>query len=95
MTHDEFEKGYKLLLRFFKEIGRFNDFKTITAKNNPSYKTYLKKQFDDKKMGWNKFFSYTWFVGENYEQYNDPSLNELRNGWFEFVADNKPDLFMV
>ena len=95
MSNENFEKGYKLLRRYFKEIGRYPEFIKITTENNPSYKTYLKKQFDDKSLGWNAFFTYTCFVGKNYKQYNDPSLNKLRNGWLEFVIDNKPDLFMA
>lgn len=32
MTEQKFEKGFKLLKRFFKEINRYNDFLIITAK---------------------------------------------------------------
>ena len=46
MTDEIFEKGYKALIRYFKDIGRYNDFLTITAKHNPKYKQKLK----DKKL---------------------------------------------
>lgn len=95
MSTNTFEIGYKLIKRYFKEIGRYPEFIKITTENDPSYKTKLKKQFDEKKMGWDMFFTYTWFVGENYEQYNDPSLNNLRNGWINFIQNNKPDLFKI
>ncbi len=93
MTNEIFEKGYKLLLRYFKEIGRYNDFKKITAKNNPLYKKTIKENFDKWKHGWSQFFYYTWYVGTDYEQYNDPGLNKLREGWTEFIKQNCPTLF--
>ena len=87
MTHDEFEKGYKLLLRFFKEIGRLNDFKTITAKNNPSYKTNLEKNFNKFKQTWFDYFSYICYVGTEWKQYNDPGLNTFRENWRKLIKE--------
>jgi len=87
MTHDEFEKGYKLLLRFFKEIGRFNDFKTITAKNNPSYKTNLEKNFNNFKQTWFDYFSYIYYVGTEWRQYNDPGLDTFREKWRKLIKE--------
>ena len=45
MTDENFEKGYKALIRYFKDIGRYNDFLNITAKRDPKYKQYLKEAF--------------------------------------------------
>ena len=91
MTDEEFEKGYKALIRYFKDIGRYNDFLRITAKKDPQYKQKLKEAFNKQERytgGWYKYFSYTFYVGEEYQQYNDPSLNTLRAGWFTFLEEN-------
>lgn len=94
MTNEIFENGYKLLIRFFKEMGRYNDFKKITAKNNPLYKSKLKQQFEiHNGCGWYDFFTFTWFVGTNYTLYNDPKLDNLRKKWREFVRQYNEDLF--
>ena len=91
MTDELFEKGYKALIRYFKDIGRYNDFLTITAKNNPKYKQKLKEEFKKNEAycgGWYKYFSYTMYIGENYRDYNDPYLDTLRAGWFTFLEEN-------
>lgn len=94
MTDREFNDGFRLLMRYFKDIGRFADFKRITARNNPSFKDYLKHEFDTRKKpffstydkyGWDDFFRFTWFVGTNYEEYNDPCLLQLNRNWLMFL----------
>ena len=87
MTHEEFEKGYKLLLRFFKDKGRYKDFKNITAKNNPQYKKNLETAFNKYKYKWDDYFSYTWFVGTEWQQYNDPGMNTFREEWRKLIIE--------
>lgn len=87
MTTKEFEKGYKLLVRYFKDIGRYNDFITITVKHDRNYKDKLFDTFNVHSVGgWEKYFSYTFFVGENYNDYGDPHLDTLRAGWLEYMS---------
>lgn len=94
MTDEHFEKGYKLLKRYFKEINRYPDFLRITAKNNPQYKTKLKYNFNfHENCGWPEFFTYTWFVGEDYEAYNDQGLIKLRDGWHNFMREHNKELY--
>ena len=88
MTHEEFNKGYKLLLRFFKEKGRLKDFKEITAKNNPQYKNKLEKAFEVHKHTWYDYFSYTTYIGTEWKQYNDPKMNTFRTEWRILIAEN-------
>lgn len=91
MTDEIFEKGYKALIRYFKDIGRYNDFLAITAKHNPKYKQHLKetfKKYEPILGGWDKYFSYTYYVGKDYNDYNDPHLDNLRAGWLTFLQEN-------
>ena len=95
MTDEIFERGYKVLLRFFKEIKRYNDFKRITAQYDPQYKQKLKARFKEHKGtsigAWNRYFDYTFYVGEQYDEYNDTGLDKLRKQWHRFL-ENYPDL---
>lgn len=82
-------------MRYLKDIGRFADFKRITARNNPLFKDYLKHEFDTREKpfgssdgyGWEDFFRFTWFVGTNYEEYNDPCLSQLNHNWLMFLKE--------
>ena len=101
MTDREFNDGFRLLMRYFKDIGRFADFKRITARNNPMFKKHLKHEFDTRerptwprgmfntsdRYGWDDFFRFTWFVGTNYEEYNDPCLLQLNRNWLMFLKE--------
>jgi len=89
MTEKTFEKGYKLLKRYFKEINRYPEFIRITTQNNPSYKKILKRNFNVHRRTWYEFFTYTWFVGDNYQLYNDHCLNKLREGWHKFLQEHE------
>lgn len=88
MTHEEFDKGYKLLMRFFKDKKRYKDFKEITAKNSPCYKKALEEAFSQYKKTWYDYFSYTMFVGGDWKQYNDPGLNTFREEWRILIKEN-------
>ena len=90
MTQEIFDKGYKTLMRFLKDIGRYQDFKKITAHNNPKYKKNLYIIFNEEGKGksWWHFFDYTFFVGQNWKDYNDPGLNALRENWRNFLKEN-------
>ena len=89
MTQKTFEKGYKLLKRYFKEINRYPEFIRITTQNNPSYKKILKRNFNAYNGTWHEFFTYTWFVGDNYQLYNDDCLTTLRTGWYKFLQEHE------
>lgn len=95
MTDENFEKGYKALIRYFKDIGRYNDFLNITAKRDPKYKQHLKetfKKYEPMLGGWYKYFSYTYYIGKDFNDYNDPHLDNLRTGWFIFLQENNINL---
>jgi len=86
MTEQKFEKGFKLLKRFFKEINRYNDFVKISAEKNPKYKQILKCAYErNPALTWHHYFTFAFLVGNNYEEYNDPGLNTLRKKWLEFI----------
>lgn len=86
MTEQKFEKGFKLLKRFFKEINRYSDFVKISAEKNPKYKQILKCVYEkNPSLTWHHYFSFAFLVGYNYEEYNDPGLNTLRKKWLEFI----------
>lgn len=91
MTDENFNKGFKLLMRYLKEQKRYQDFKNITVvyfqHKGYAFKPYLKKEFDITKHTWSRFFDYTTFVGENWKEYNDPGLNHLREGWRKFIEN--------
>lgn len=102
MTQQQFDDGYKLLTRFFKDIGRYNDFIKITAKYDRQFKQKLKNEFDLHKTNalsiypnyyttWNNFFDYTWFVGDDWQLYNDNALNNLRKQWQNFLIEKNFD----
>lgn len=96
MTQQQFDNGYKLLTRFFKDIGRYNDFIKITAQYDRKFKQKLKNEFDlwentDSVSNWNKFFTYEFYVGTRWRDYNDPSLNNLRKQWQKFLIEKNFD----
>lgn len=97
MTQQQFDDGYKLLTRFFKDTGRYNDFIKITVQHNRKFKQKLKDQFDiwenrPEVGNWNAFFTYQFFVGEKWRDYNDlPSLNNLRKQWQNFLIEKNFD----
>lgn len=103
MTQQQFDDGYKLLTRFFKDIGRYNDFIKITAKYDRKFKQKLKNEFDLHKTNplsiypnyyhttWNNFFDYKWFVGDDWQLYNDNALNNLRKQWQNFLIEKNFD----
>lgn len=91
MTDEKFNKGFKLLMRFLKEEKRYQDFKNITVKffqhKGYAYKLYLKREFDITNTSWWNFFNYTSFVGENWREYNDIGLNNIRNKWRDYIKN--------
>ncbi len=96
MTDENFNKGFKLLMRFLKEEKRYQDFKNITVKfvqhnKGYAYKPYLKRQFDITNKTWWYFFNYTSFVGDNWEEYNDLGLNSIRDKWRKFMDEHHFD----
>ena len=93
MTDENFNKGFKTLTRFLKDQGKYQAFKNITVKyfkNNGeecSYKTYLKHKFDLNHHTWWRFFDFTYYVGEDYRNYEDPGLTNLRNEWHKLIEN--------
>lgn len=57
MTESQFNDGWKILMRYLKDNGKFSDFKRITANSSPMFKKHLKKMFDlHPGLGWASFF---------------------------------------
>lgn len=76
-------------MRYLKDIGKFSDFKRITANSDPMFKKHLKKQFDlHPGFGWVSFFSYTFLVGKRYGEYGQDFFT-MANGWTKFYWEQR------
>ncbi len=89
MTESQFNDGWKILMRYLKDNGKFSDFKRITANSSPMFKKHLKKMFDvHPGLGWASFFSYSFFVGKRYGDYGQ-DFSAIADGWFKFYVEQR------
>ena len=93
MTQKEFDVGFKLLKRFLKENNIYNDFLKITAPNRMQYKRELFRSFNTFYYfnNWNKFFSFTHGIGENYNEYGEGKAVAFDKKWRKFMNEHHFD----